>query len=269
MATSMLVQSSAAILSGIRVILCEPDGDTRRRLRSFLDMDPILRVAAETISWAECEQAMDELAPELVIARAELIPCDWGRNNSQESFLPVVIELRMLLAPIASMGRRCVLPLPLVEESASKCLDRALADIYDRKAKQLLYLVDHYIAGSSGAPAYRATLVAEVEGRPVEVRVDSILSIIAARKYVTIHTHSGRFLLREPLHSLAGKLDPRIFVRIHRSIIINRKQVDESIPINERSTHIVLLNGAHYPIGPNYRDTVKRIPGKTMSGSLQ
>ena len=269
MATSMLVQPSAAILSGIRVILCEPDDATRRQLRSFIDMDSVLRVAAETASWQECEAAMEELGPELVIARAELIPGDWGRNNLQDSFLPVMIELRTLLGPTINIGNRRILHIPLVQEFVGKCLDQALAEIYDRKAKQLLYLVDRYIAGSNSSPTYRSTLVAELEGRSIEVGVDSILSIIAARKYVTIHTHSGRFLLREALHSLAEKLDPRIFVRIHRSIIINRKQLDKTTPITEKSTHIVLSNGTRYPIGPNYRDTVPRIPNGNVSGSLQ
>lgn len=269
MATSMLVQSSAAILSGIRVILCEPDGDTRRQLRSLIDMDSVLRVAAETTSWAECEAAMEELAPELVIARAELIPQDWDHRNTEDNFLPLLIELRSSVGPTVVTGIRSVLPVPIVQESACECLDRALAEIYDRKAKQLLYLVDRYIAGSSSSPTYRPTLLAELEGRPIEIRIESILSIVAARKYVTIHTHSGRFLLREALHSLAGKLDPRIFVRIHRSIIINRTQLDEAIPITEKSTHIVLSNGVRYPIGPNYRDTVPRIPGGNASGSLQ
>ncbi|MGC2112656.1 MAG: LytTR family transcriptional regulator DNA-binding domain-containing protein [Candidatus Korobacteraceae bacterium] len=269
MATSMLVQPSPATLGGIRVVLCDPDGDTRTQLRSFLDQDPLLRLVGETVSWAQCELVLEELAPELLIVRAELLPADWTHRNVPNAFLPVVIELQAFMGPMVRAPLHSILPTPLTPDAVRKCLNHALTRIYDKKAKELLYLVDRYIAASGPVSSYRSRIVVEQGGQLIELRADTILSIVAARKCVTIHTLSGHFLLREPLHSFLAKLDPHVFLRIHRSIIINRIHLEKTISITAKTLSVVLVNGSRYPIGPNYRHVLAELADDAISNAVQ
>jgi two-component system LytT family response regulator len=258
MAIHMLVHSSLASASarGIRVVFCEPHADTRAQLRSFIDPDPVLTLVAETGNWTECDNAVQDFGAELLIARADLIPPDWAAGNEPELSFPVVIALRADSIRGEARPGYSFLPLPATPDTIRKALAGAVRDIYDRKAKQLLYLVDKYVAASSIRFRYSSTITAERDGRLVELRTEDIMSIVAARKFVSIHAISGQFRVREPIHSLSARLDPRIFIRIHRSIIVNCSYVDSKVPINPRASHVAMVNGSEFPVGPNYRDAL-------------
>ena len=241
----------------IRAMLCEPDPSIRVQLRELIDDDPLLTLANESRNWAECEKSMDELVPELLIARSDLIPAAWTARMNQDSFLPVVIALRNGLGPVAVEQQPNVLPMPADPEAVRRCLNQAVRQIYDRKAKQLLYLVEKYVAGSNATSGYKSVLRVERDGQPVDLRTDTIVSIIAARKSVSIQSMDARFFLREPIHVLAAQLDPHTFVRIHRSVVINRRYLDRTKSLSSRSSAVVLLDGSTYPIGPSYRDALR------------
>jgi two-component system, LytTR family, response regulator len=239
--------------SGIRVALCEPDPTTRAQVRSAIENDPLLVLAGESQNWDECEACLDSVVPELLIIRSELIPADWSRRGS-EHFQPVVIPLRTTLT--FPNPERNDLHVPANPQTIRAAFDRAVRDIYDRKAKQLLFLVDRYVAGSQSLATYKTFIQAECDGHPIDLAVGSIVSIVAARKHVTVHTTTGGFLLREPIHRVAGDLDPAMFVRIHRSIIVNVRHVNRAMPLGGKPFEVILNDGSGYRVGPNYRDAL-------------
>jgi DNA-binding LytR/AlgR family response regulator len=59
------------------------------------------------------------------------------------------------------------------------------------------------------------------------VRVDDIECLEADRNYVNVHTPDRSYLLRQTLTSLEKSLQPRDFLRVHRSIIVNRAMIRE------------------------------------------
>jgi len=215
-----------------------------------------LTLAAETRDWSTCAAALEDYDPELLIARSSLIPSDWYERNDQDGSFPVVIALQSASTPDISLKASRSLMMPAAPDMVRRSLNQAVCDIYDLKAKQLLYLVDRYIAASTLTSSYSSTLTVERDGNSVELQAGDILAIVAARKWVSIYALSGQFLLREPIHSLSVKLDPSIFRRIHRSIIINHNYIDHKISANTRTTHVVLIDGSQYPIGPNYRNVL-------------
>ncbi|MDX1760593.1 MAG: LytTR family DNA-binding domain-containing protein, partial [Christiangramia sp.] len=61
------------------------------------------------------------------------------------------------------------------------------------------------------------------------IDVPDIKYILASGYYVEIYTEEKMHLLRDSLNSLADNLDTKIFVRIHRSVIINISYIQEII----------------------------------------
>jgi two-component system LytT family response regulator len=236
------------------VILCEPDHLVRKQVRLFIESDPLLTLAAECADWAECEVELDELLPELLIARAELIPAEWVAGNDN---FPVVILLRNGDNATSISPQHNALAVPVGSDAVKRSLNQAIRDIYDRKAKQLLYLVDRYVSGSASASNYRSAVRVERDGRPFDLHISKVLSIVAARKCVSVHSVNGNFMLREPIHLVAERLDPRSFIRIHRSIIINCQHLDRTAPPDARSSHVVLTDGSRYPVGASYREALE------------
>jgi two-component system, LytTR family, response regulator len=242
----------------IRVIVCEPDSETRAQLKMFIDRDPVLTLAAEACNWRTCETALLDFIPDLLVIRSDLIPLDWATRRDQDGSLPVVIALREASSPgVGALGCNC-LSVPAEPDAVRSCLNQAVKDTYDCKVRQLLFLVDRYIEASKLTSGYSATVTAERDGQIVQLNPERIISIVAARKGGSIHTRSGPFLLREPLLVLAAKLDPRIFIRIHRSVIINRFCLDDSIPVTSKSSFVILADGSKCPVGRNYRSALLR-----------
>ena len=62
------------------------------------------------------------------------------------------------------------------------------------------------------------------------VRVSDIEWVEAADYNVRIHTSAQTYTTRETLSGLAEQLDPRRFVRVHRSTIVNIDRVREIQP---------------------------------------
>ena len=260
MATMMCAHESAAggHMAGIRVVVCDPEREVRARVRSAIERDSMLVLVGESGLWRECEAHLDTLLPDLLIVRSNLLPMSWTQRVEDDLFSPVVITLREPRPQLLPMRPGNDLPLPVEPELISRFLNKAVMEIYDRKVKQLLDLVERYVDGSVALHAYPSFLSVERDGQTTNLSIPSILSIIAARKYVSIESSEGTFLLREPIHQLAARLDPSVFVRIHRSIIVNRRHIN-IVASRELKSHVVLQDGSRYPIGPNYRDVLSDI----------
>ena len=254
MATQMSAYASViGGKTGIRVAICEADPAHRAQLRAALDCDPLLILVGEFHNWTECETTFDEVIPDLVIARAEQIPIGWN-ELAIESIRPVVIALQTTLA---FPGQECnLLRLPADLHSIRRCLDRAVREIYDRKAKQLRYFVERYVAGSQSLSPYKAFLQVERDGEAFDLHTQEIVSVVAARKHVSIHGLNRQFILREPIHRVSERLDPAVFVRIHRSIIINVRHIDRAAGLAASGSFVAMCDGSRYPVGPNYRDVL-------------
>jgi two-component system LytT family response regulator len=75
------------------------------------------------------------------------------------------------------------------------------------------------------------------------VNIDEIEWIEAADYYACLHVGRKSFMLRETIKQLAKTLDPRKFVRIHRSVIVNVDQVSEIFREGQSEGAVVLKTG--------------------------
>jgi two-component system LytT family response regulator len=100
----------------------------------------------------------------------------------------------------------------------------------------------------AGAPApERERVVTRLSiretGRTYFVPVSAIDWIEGADYYVKLHVGGRVHLLREPLRSLAQRLDPTRFARVHRSAIVNLARIRE-IRMAARGDHTLVLEDA-------------------------
>jgi two-component system, LytTR family, response regulator len=80
------------------------------------------------------------------------------------------------------------------------------------------------------------------------ISLQDIIYIEASDDYVFFHTESEKFIKTQTLKSLEKGLDEKIFVRIHRSYIVQVQQIDKIEPY-EKDGHVVILkNGKRLPV---------------------
>ena len=88
---------------------------------------------------------------------------------------------------------------------------------------------------------------------------NEILYLEAEGDYINIHTPEGRFLKTKTMQYFEDALDPKKFVRIHRSYIIQLAQITKIEPY-EKDTHtVVLKNGARLPVSRNGYAKLKQV----------
>jgi LytTr DNA-binding domain len=71
--------------------------------------------------------------------------------------------------------------------------------------------------------------------------------------YVLLHAGKESYLIRETLQSLESRLNPRKFVRIHRSSIINLDFLNEFEPIASGDYRVSLRNGIQLTLSRSFR----------------
>jgi two-component system LytT family response regulator len=86
-------------------------------------------------------------------------------------------------------------------------------------------------------------LVLKTSGRVSFVRTDEIDWIEAEGNYVRLHIGATSHLLRETMKGIEAKLDPDLFIRIHRSTIVNTDRIKELQPLFHGEYAVILRDG--------------------------
>lgn len=80
------------------------------------------------------------------------------------------------------------------------------------------------------------------------IHVDDILYVEAADDYARIFTAGGSYLKNRTMANIEKQLSPANFVRIHRSYIVNIREITGLHPYEKDSYLVVLRNGKQLPV---------------------
>jgi DNA-binding LytR/AlgR family response regulator len=121
----------------------------------------------------------------------------------------------------------------------------ALTYIFDRLPRK-------EVAAAATAPPERFA-VRKRGGSEVMVEVADIDWVEASGNYAILHVGGETFEIRSSLTRLEAELDPRKFVRVHKSHIVNIARVTEVTPWVSGDWRIRLQDGAEVNLSRRYR----------------
>jgi len=102
------------------------------------------------------------------------------------------------------------------------------------------------------------SIAVKEQGEIVRVPTGTIQWVDAAGDYMCLHTNDGKtHILRKTMKELEAELDPKLFVRVHRSAIVNTKQISKLVTQVSGEYQLVLENGQELKVSRSYRDKVK------------
>jgi DNA-binding LytR/AlgR family response regulator len=93
-----------------------------------------------------------------------------------------------------------------------------------------------------GAPPSLAWIQAQVGQSIQMIPVAEVLFFISDEKYTRVQTPQLEALIRKPIKELVEELDPDHFWQIHRSTLVNVREVD-SVTRDDRGRQIVSVRG--------------------------
>jgi two-component system, LytTR family, response regulator len=100
--------------------------------------------------------------------------------------------------------------------------------------------------------------------RFLHVQLDDVDTIEALGNYVKLRTRARTFVLRGSLSALESRLDPAVFIRTHRSHIVNIRRVRELVVVSHGDYSVVMHDGTTtVPLSRMYRGRLETLSPAT------
>jgi two-component system LytT family response regulator len=99
----------------------------------------------------------------------------------------------------------------------------------------------------------------KAKGRILFLALAEILAVQAEGNYVSLRHRLSCHLVREPLSSMAEKLKPYGFIRIHRSVVVNISAVEEIQPLSTGEYRLRVRGGKEYLVTRTYKDNLRNL----------
>jgi two-component system LytT family response regulator len=100
-------------------------------------------------------------------------------------------------------------------------------------------------------------IACKANGRISFLNLAEIVAVHAEGNYVSLQHRPNPCLLRESLSSMAEKLKPYGFIRIHRSVIVNISAVEEIQPLPTGEYRLRVKGGKNYLVTRLYKDRLR------------
>jgi len=109
------------------------------------------------------------------------------------------------------------------------------------------------------APVYLRQLHVRSVGRIDFVQLEEVIYIEAAGNYVELHLALRRVMHRVPISILERHLDPAIFIRVHRSVLV---RLDQIVALQSRAGEaptLTLRCGSQVPVSERHLARVRKL----------
>ena len=245
----------------IRTILADDEVLARQKLRQLLIDEPGIEVCGEAATASETIELVRALSPDLLFLDISMPGRDAFEvveelSADPEFAMPLIIfttaydQYALRAFEIHAMD---YLLKPFAADRLHVAVQRAGQQL------QALHQNTRTVLSTADGPAYDTRIVFKSRGRILFLPVSSILWIGAEENYVRLCTETETHLLRETMARLEEKLDPQMFLRVHRSSIVNLQFVKEVRTDADGEATVVLLNGQKIGMSRSYKARINEL----------
>ena len=242
----------------IQTVLADDELLARQKLRQMLRQEAEIEIAGESGTALETVELVRMARPDLLFLDVRMPGKDaFSVIEELSSDSTIVMPVIVFTTAYDGYALRAFeihavdyLLKPFTSDRLHTAVQRASQQI---QAKQLP--ASSLNTQPTAAP-YAKRIVFKSRGRILFLPVGSIRWIGAEENYVRICTDSESHLLREPIGRMEEKLDPQMFLRVHRSSIVNLQYVKEVRTENSGESVVVLLNGQKLAMSRSYRTRI-------------
>ncbi len=225
----------------IRVLIVDDEPLARARIAELLADEPDVEIVGEATNGDGAIEEIRELDPDLVFLDVQMpgrSGLDVVRAIGPDAMPPTIFVTAYDQYALTAFDVAAVdyLVKPFDDDRFEQAFRRArrIAQLEQvgHLADRLRSVLDHGVARdrasahAAAGMAYLERVAVESRGQLRIVPVEKIEYIAAAGPYVTLHTADGRFVVRDRMQTLEERLDPDVFLRIHRSTIVRLDRIE-------------------------------------------
>ncbi|MBD0371027.1 MAG: response regulator transcription factor [Pyrinomonadaceae bacterium] len=260
----------------IRALIVDDEMNARKGIRTLLAKDAELEVVGECGDGQAAVESIERLAPDLVLLDVQM-----PHGNGFEVLEAINLEHPPILIFITAWDNYAVrafevnaldyLLKPFSNERFYQALERAKGQHRERRStefsQRLLALIEHYQKagqveekGQTPQPSEPLRRFFIKAGGEINfVPADEVAWLQAVGYYTKIHVGQKSYLLRGNLGCIEAKLDPRAFVRIHRSAVVNLNRIRRLKDWFNGECLVVLEDGTELKVSRRYRQRLETL----------
>jgi two-component system LytT family response regulator len=250
----------------IRALIVDDEPLPRERIRTLLAEHRNIEMIGECRDGQEAANAILALRPELVfldIQMPELDGFEVLKAISPED-LPAIIfvtafdeyairafevnAIDYLLKPINAAR---------FEKAVLRAIDRLAQFNAAARAREPDRQLLNFVERLRAEQQYTTRFVVRAGSRLSFVRASDVDWIDVAENYVRLHVFGREHLVRDTLKSVESQLDPEIFVRVHRSIILNLDRIESVEPHFHGEYVVTMKDGARLTTSRSYSERLR------------
>jgi two-component system LytT family response regulator len=268
-ASSMPTPQGQALTQRIRAIIVDDEPAARRGIRLLLERDPDVEIVGEASNGSEGAELIASARPDLAFldvqmpgssgfdALAKINPADAPAvvfvtaydEHALHAFEVNAIDY--LLKPYDDARFEAALL------RAKEAIRRRRADNVNLRLTQLLdFLQRDREAPAAAAERPGERILIKSSGEIFFLKAEEIDWIEAEGDYMKFHVGGRAHLMRETMARLEAKLDPKRFIRIHRSTIVNIDRLRKLSPSFAGEYAVILHDGTKLKLSRGYHERI-------------
>lgn len=226
----------------LRALIVDDEPLARQRVADMLRADRRIEIVGESDNGIDAIAAIRSLKPDLVFLDVQM-PGKTGFDVVRE----VGVDAMPLTIFVTAYDKHALeafdvaavdyLVKPFDDERFEQAMQRARRQIelreVDHLRTRLLSVLQGERATDADVPTPPAPRGAYLERIPVEMRgkvrvvpVSEIEFIVASGPYADLYSGDRKYVIRESMQNLEDRLDPDVFIRTHRSVIVRLDLID-------------------------------------------
>jgi two-component system LytT family response regulator len=240
----------------ITAVIIEDENLARELLKNYLETFPRIKILGEYSDGFSGIMAINSDKPDLIFLDIKLPKISGMELAELIDYKPEIIfttAYDKYAIKAFAMNAVDYLMKPFSQERFNKAVHRALERIDGGESPAPVELMTR----AYGIKEQLDRVVVKVKSQIHVIPVEDIYYLEAQDDYVMIYTEKERFLKQRTLKSFEDSLDPKAFVRVHRSYIIRVDKISRLEQFEKESYHLTLGNGAVVPTSKTGYKTLK------------
>lgn len=235
----------------LRALIVDDMPLSRARVRRYLSDEPDVEVVGECGDAETALKDVERLKPDVLLLDVQM---------------PGVNGLG-LLERLPADKRPAVVFITAFEEFAvqafaAEAVDYLLKPFDHERLKQALAKVRARVKPPpESAGPYLDRVAVKSVGRIDYVNTSAIDWIETAGNYLSLHCGKDTHLVRETMSQFETQLDPRVFLRVHRSTMVRIEAVQSVEPLFNGDRAVTLRDGTKLTLSRSYREKAKAVLG--------
>jgi len=248
----------------LKVLIVDDERPARTKVRRFVTADPDIGQIFEAPAGVRAVDVIREESPDLVFLDVQMPGLDGF--GVVEALPPDALPHVVFVTAFDDYAVRAFdvhavdyVMKPFDVERLARALERAKAAITSRRNNGEAARVDRLLADiRRERPERLERLLVQGAERSLLLPLTRVDRLESARNYVVLHAGRESFRVRSTLDRLEQRLDPKRFVRVSRTAIVNVDRVAELKPWSHGDWVVVLSDGAKLRLSRTFRDRLER-----------